>query len=83
MAKALNFCLNEIFGSFNSLHFEAYEKKTTTKWRYDLGKKKNFEQVFGMDKRYWLIPGYTEEDLRRMPELQGLEYPSKPDFDSQ
>ncbi|CAB82684.1 putative protein [Arabidopsis thaliana] len=67
----------------NTTTIEAYEKKTTTKWRYDLGKKKNFEQVFGMDKRYWLIPGYTEEDLRRMPELQGLEYPSKPDFDSQ
>ncbi|CAE6077402.1 unnamed protein product [Arabidopsis arenosa] len=67
----------------NTTTIEAYEKKTSTKWRYDLGKKKNFEQVFGMDKRYWLIPGYTEEDLRRMPELQGLEYPSKPDFDSQ
>uniref|UniRef100_A0A1J3ESD0 S-acyltransferase n=1 Tax=Noccaea caerulescens TaxID=107243 RepID=A0A1J3ESD0_NOCCA len=67
----------------NTTTIEAYEKKTSTKWRYDLGRKKNFEQVFGMDKRYWFIPGYTEEDLRRMPELQGLEYPSKPDFDSQ
>ncbi|KFK35280.1 hypothetical protein AALP_AA5G264300 [Arabis alpina] len=67
----------------NTTTIEAYEKKTSTKWRYDLGRKKNFEQVFGMDKRYWFIPGYTEEDLRRMPELQGLEYPSKPNFDSQ
>ncbi|CAH2063316.1 unnamed protein product [Thlaspi arvense] len=67
----------------NTTTIEAYEKKTSAKWRYDLGRKKNFEQVFGMDKRYWFIPGYTEEDLRRMPELQGLEYPSKPDFDSQ
>lgn len=24
---------------------QAYEKKTTLKWRYDLGRKKNFEQV--------------------------------------
>ena len=24
---------------------QAYEKKTTPKWRYDLGQKKNFEQV--------------------------------------
>lgn len=24
---------------------QAYEKKTTPKWRYDLGRKKNFEQV--------------------------------------
>lgn len=40
-------------------------------------------QVFGMDKRYWFIPAYSDEDLRRMPALQGLDYPSKPDFDSQ
>lgn len=24
---------------------QAYEKKTSPKWRYDLGRKKNFEQV--------------------------------------
>ncbi|KAJ6955203.1 hypothetical protein NC652_006600 [Populus alba x Populus x berolinensis] len=141
--------------------FQAYEKKTTPKWRYDLGRKKNFEQastfyklflmlimcercenshgwmaikyntrfilnnltsfskcniialfhcksekhhismpmlcshdkcllalrnvseVFGADKRFWFIPAYSDEDTRRMPALQGLEYPSKPDFDSQ
>ncbi|MBA0732749.1 hypothetical protein Gogos_016817 [Gossypium gossypioides] len=67
----------------NTTTIEAYEKKTTPKWRYDLGRKKNFEQVFGTDKRYWFIPAYSDEDLRRMPALQGLEYPSKPDFDSQ
>ncbi|KAK1325766.1 putative S-acyltransferase [Acorus calamus] len=67
----------------NTTTIEAYEKKTTPKWRYDLGRRKNFEQVFGTDKKYWFIPGYSEEDLRRMPALQGLEYPSKPDLDSQ
>ncbi|AES87286.2 DHHC-type zinc finger protein [Medicago truncatula] len=67
----------------NTTTIEAYEKKTTPKWRYDLGRRKNFEQVFGMDKKYWFIPAYSEEDVRRMPALQGLEYPSKPDFDSQ
>ncbi|KAL6965017.1 putative protein S-acyltransferase 14 [Sarracenia purpurea var. burkii] len=67
----------------NTTTIEAYEKKTTPKWRYDLGRKRNFEQVFGMDKRYWFIPAYSEEDLRRMPALQGLEYPSKPDLDAQ
>ncbi|KAK4267778.1 hypothetical protein QN277_024514 [Acacia crassicarpa] len=67
----------------NTTTIEAYEKKTTPKWRYDLGRRKNFEQVFGMDKQYWLIPAYSEEDIRRMPVLQGLEYPSKLDFDSQ
>lgn len=67
----------------NTTTIEAYEKKTSPKWRYDLGRKRNFEQVFGMDKRYWFIPGYSEEDLRRMPALQGFEYPSKPDLDAQ
>ncbi|CAL0324567.1 unnamed protein product [Lupinus luteus] len=67
----------------NTTTIEAYEKKTTPKWRYDLGRRKNFEQVFGMDSRYWFIPSYTEEDIRRIPALQGLDYPSKPDFDSQ
>ncbi|XP_073291291.1 probable protein S-acyltransferase 14 [Primulina huaijiensis] len=67
----------------NTTTIEAYEKKATPKWRYDLGRKRNFEQVFGMDKRYWFIPSYSEEDLRRMPALQGLEYPSKPDLSPQ
>ncbi|GAB4846636.1 Probable protein S-acyltransferase 14 [Ancistrocladus abbreviatus] len=66
----------------NTTTIEAYEKKTTPKWRYDLGRKRNFQQVFVMDKRYWFIPMYSEEDLRRMPELQGLDYPSKPDLDA-
>ncbi|KAK1377081.1 S-acyltransferase [Heracleum sosnowskyi] len=67
----------------NTTTIEAYEKKTTPKWRFDLGRKKNFEQVFGMDKHYWFIPTYSEEDVRRMPALQGLEYPSKPELDGQ
>lgn len=69
--------------SGNTTTIEAYEKKTTPKWRYDLGRRKNFEQVFGTDKKHWFIPAYSEEDMRRMPVLQGLEYPSKPDLDAQ
>ncbi|XP_071691154.1 probable protein S-acyltransferase 14 [Rutidosis leptorrhynchoides] len=69
--------------SGNTTTIEAYEKKTSPKWRYDLGRKRNFEQVFGTVERYWFIPTYSDEDLRRMPALQGLEYPSKPDLDSQ
>ncbi|CAH9102377.1 unnamed protein product [Cuscuta epithymum] len=69
--------------SGNTTTIEAYEKKTTPKWRYDLGRKRNFEQVFGTDKRYWFIPGYSVEDLRRIPALHGLEYPSLPDIDAQ
>lgn len=64
----------------NTTTIEAYEKKTTPKWRYDLGRKRNFEQVLGMDKKYWFIPAYSNEDLRRMPALQGLDYPSRPDM---
>ncbi|GER57495.1 DHHC-type zinc finger family protein [Striga asiatica] len=67
----------------NTTTIEAYEKKTSPKWRYDLGRKRNFEQVFGMDKKYWFLPAYAEEDIRRIPALQGLEYPSKPDLDSE
>ncbi|KAI8547750.1 hypothetical protein RHMOL_Rhmol07G0219800 [Rhododendron molle] len=29
------------------------------------------------------VPCYSEEDIRRMPALQGHEYPSKPDLDAQ
>jgi len=63
----------------NTTTIEAYEKKTTPKWRYDLGRRKNFEQVFGTDKKYWFIPSYSEDELRRMPALHGLDYPTKPD----
>ncbi|KAK6251191.1 Palmitoyltransferase [Theobroma cacao] len=65
----------------NTTTIEAYEKKTTPKWRYDLGWKKNFEQVFGTEKKFWFIPAYSEEDLRCMPSLQGLEYPTRPDWE--
>ncbi|KAM3372800.1 hypothetical protein ACQJBY_019604 [Aegilops geniculata] len=66
-------------------HFShlAYEKKTSPRWMYDLGRKKNFAQVFGNDKKYWFIPAYSEEDLRRMPALQGLDYPVRTDLDGQ
>ncbi|KAG8659381.1 hypothetical protein MANES_02G033300v8 [Manihot esculenta] len=65
----------------NTTTIEAYEKKTDPKWRYDLGWKKNFEQVLGTDKRYWPIPAYSENDLKRMPVLRGFEYQTRPDSD--
>ncbi|KAK3157897.1 hypothetical protein QOZ80_2AG0129910 [Eleusine coracana subsp. coracana] len=69
--------------SANTTTIEAYEKKTTPFWKYDLGRKRNFEQVFGINKWYWFIPAYSEEDCRRMPALQGLDYPVRSDFDGQ
>ncbi|KAJ1419146.1 Palmitoyltransferase, DHHC domain [Sesbania bispinosa] len=70
------------FVAANTTTIEAYEIKTTPKWHYDLGWRKNYEQVFGTDKRYWFIPAYSEEDLRRMPALEGLEYPIEPDVEA-
>ncbi|KAK3435073.1 probable protein S-acyltransferase 14 [Eucalyptus grandis] len=67
----------------NTTTIEAYEKKTTTKWHFDLGRKRNFEQVFGTDKLYWFIPAYLEEDKKRIPCLNGLDYPVRPEFDSE
>ncbi|RXI01123.1 hypothetical protein DVH24_001357 [Malus domestica] len=66
----------------NTTTIEAYEKKATTKWQYDLGRKKNFEQVFGTDMWYWFIPAYSEEDLRRIPALQGIDYPTRPELNA-
>ncbi|CAK9877847.1 unnamed protein product [Sphagnum jensenii] len=67
----------------NTTTIEAYEKKASTRWRFDLGWKRNFEQVFGMRRIYWFLPLYTEDDLRRMTVLQGLDYPLRSDNDSQ
>uniref|UniRef100_A0A7N0UFQ5 S-acyltransferase n=1 Tax=Kalanchoe fedtschenkoi TaxID=63787 RepID=A0A7N0UFQ5_KALFE len=63
----------------NTSTIEAFEKKTSPRWRYDLGRWKNFEQVFGTEKLYWFIPAYSLEDLALMPSLHGLDYPTKPD----
>ncbi|CAN1333141.1 hypothetical protein LINPERPRIM_LOCUS35957 [Linum perenne] len=60
---------------------KAYEKKSDPRWRYDLGRMRNFEQVFGTDKRYWLIPRYSAEDLKHMTALQGLQYPTRSNLD--
>ncbi|KAE8658496.1 putative protein S-acyltransferase 13 [Hibiscus syriacus] len=65
----------------NTTTIEAYEKKTSPKWRYDLGWKKNFQRVFGLKKKFWFIPAYSEEDLKRMTALQGFKYPTRPDWE--
>lgn len=65
----------------NKTTIEAFEKNTTSRWCFDIGRKKNFEQVFGMNKRYWLIPAYSDDDLKCMSVLQGLEYPTRLDYE--
>ncbi|CAI6002672.1 unnamed protein product [Closterium sp. NIES-64] len=64
----------------NTTTIEAFEKRGSHRWRYDLGRRRNFEQVFGMDRRYWFLPMYSPEDLRRMPVLHGLDYPHNPEY---
>ncbi|XP_012475982.1 probable protein S-acyltransferase 14 isoform X1 [Gossypium raimondii] len=66
-----------------TIEFQAKDKKTGLTWRYDLGWKKNYEQVFGTEKKLWLIPVYSKDDKRRMPALQGFEYPTRPNWDPQ
>ncbi|CAA7060106.1 unnamed protein product [Microthlaspi erraticum] len=61
----------------NTTTIEAYEKHTTPNWPFDLGRKKNFEQVFGRDKLYWFLPLYTEDDMKRLPALRGLDFTSR------
>ncbi|CAN8230958.1 unnamed protein product [Cochlearia groenlandica] len=61
----------------NTTTIEAYEKHTTPNWPYDLGRKANFEQVFGRDKMYWFVPLYTEEDVKKLPALRGLDFTSR------
>ncbi|KAL2631960.1 hypothetical protein R1flu_016646 [Riccia fluitans] len=62
--------------SGNTTTIEAYEKKASTRWRFDVGRRRNFEQVFGTRKLFWILPLYAEEDLRRMQVLHGLDYPT-------
>jgi hypothetical protein len=67
----------------NTTTIETYEKKASARWRFDLGWKRNFEQVFGMRKLCWFLPLYADDDLRQMTVLQGLDYPLRLDMDGQ
>ncbi|XP_010448848.1 PREDICTED: probable protein S-acyltransferase 13 [Camelina sativa] len=60
----------------NTTTIEAYEKHTVN-WPYNLGRKTNFEQVFGSDKMYWFVPLYTEEDMKKLPAVGGLDNASR------
>ena len=35
------------------------------------------DQVFGKDKLYWFVPLYTQDDMKRMPALRGLDFTSR------
>lgn len=65
----------------NTTSVEVHEKKKGVRWRYDVGRKKNFEQVFGTKKALWLFPLFSEEDLENIPALRGIEFPTRSDVD--
>ncbi|TKY61217.1 S-acyltransferase 12 [Spatholobus suberectus] len=65
----------------NTTSVEVHEKKKGVRWRYDLGWKKNFEQVFGTKKALWLFPLFSKEDLDNIPALRGIEFPTHSDID--
>jgi palmitoyltransferase len=68
--------------SSNTTSVEVYEKKKGLRWKYDLGRKKNFEQVFGTKKALWLLPFYSKDDMEKIPALHDLEYPTRSDDES-
>ncbi|MQL68862.1 hypothetical protein Taro_001159 [Colocasia esculenta] len=65
----------------NTTTIEVYEKKKSVRWKYDLGKRKNIEQVFGTKKILWFFPLYSSEDLENTPALQGLDFPMRSDVE--
>ncbi|XP_031251175.1 probable protein S-acyltransferase 12 [Pistacia vera] len=65
--------------SSNTTSIEVYEKKRAVRWKYDIGRKKNFEQVFGTKKALWFLPLFSKEDLDNIPALHGLDFPTRSD----
>ncbi|XP_057778567.1 probable protein S-acyltransferase 12 [Salvia miltiorrhiza] len=64
----------------NTTSVEVHEKKKGMPWKYDLGWRKNIEQVFGTRKVFWLFPVFPKEELERVPALEGLDYPTRSDI---
>ncbi|RAL47644.1 hypothetical protein DM860_011382 [Cuscuta australis] len=69
------------FVSSNTTSVEVYEKKRSVRWRYDLGWRNNFEQVFGSTKALWFFPMFSKKDFESIPALHGLEFPARLDVE--
>uniref|UniRef100_A0A0E0EB27 Protein S-acyltransferase n=1 Tax=Oryza meridionalis TaxID=40149 RepID=A0A0E0EB27_9ORYZ len=60
-------------------HCSVHERRNSVSWKYDLGWRKNLEQVFGTKKLLWFLPLYSAEDLHNIGALHGLEFPTRSD----
>lgn len=65
--------------SSNTTSVEVYEKKKSAQWKYDMGWKRNFEQVFGANKVLWFFPLFSKKDMENIPALHGMEFPTRSD----
>ncbi|KAH6835597.1 DHHC-type zinc finger family protein [Perilla frutescens var. hirtella] len=63
----------------NTTSVEVHVKEKGMPWEYDLGWRKNIEQVFGTRKVFWFFPVFSKEDLERVPALHGLDFPTRSD----
>ena len=66
----------------NMTTIEMYEKKKTLPWRYNLGQRKNFEEVFGKSAWWWLIPAHSADQLRRLLDISRVSGGTYPDMES-
>ncbi|OAY48952.1 probable protein S-acyltransferase 12 [Manihot esculenta] len=75
-------CMHASLLSSNTTSIEVYEKKGVARWKYDLGRKQNFEQVFGTKKALWFVPLFSKDDLDSIPALHGLDFPTRSDVEA-
>ncbi|CAN0889435.1 Probable protein S-acyltransferase 12 [Linum grandiflorum] len=66
----------------NTTSIEVHEKKGVVRWKYDLGRKKNFEQVFGTKRALWLLPLFSGDDLNNIGALKGIDFPTRSDVET-
>lgn len=65
--------------AMNKTTIEAYEKRTIKPWPYDKGSaRQNYLEVFGRERRYWLLPMHTPSFRRSMLD-EALATPPPPD----
>ena len=65
----------------NMTTIEMYEKKKTLPWRYNVGHRKNLEEVFGRSWLWWLIPAHSSDQLRRLLDISRLSGGTYPEME--